>query len=244
MKYPLIAVMFAASLASSSGQNIVNFTSVYGSSNVDIGTSLTITGLGINDELVITSRSIVDSSSPSDPNASAGYEIAHLVWDGDSNPYKTGMGVQPEQGSGSTGISGGGGDQDEEMTFTYSNGGVSLDSISLTINDLKSKDDDPIMWIYTTAGQFLIDEAAIFGAGTANVDGAGASEAADSWTIDFAGFAGIVGGTNETVTSFTLREPTGHTFIKATEFGTAVPEPGSALLAGFASSLMLLRRKR
>lgn len=36
----------------------------------------------------------------------------------------------------------------------------------------------------------------------------------------------------------------GHIFTEATEFGTAVPEPDSAPLAGFAFSLMLPRRKR
>ena len=119
-----------------------------------------------------------------------------------------------------------------------------LNSISLTINELKPSDDDPVMWITTTSGQFVINEAAIFGAATANVDGAGTAEASNSWTVDFTGFAGIVGGANEVVTSFTLREPTGHIYIKATEFGNVVPEPSSALLVGLSSMLWMLRRKR
>ena len=223
------------------GQYVVNFTTQYGNTDVVIGNPMTITDLNSNPLLVITGRSEIDDSQATNFSAPANYPSAYIAWDGNANEYIGGLGIHPDQFTSSTGINGTGSHRDEEITFSYT-GGVRLNTISLTINNLNGTDDDPVLWINTLAGQFLIDEAAILGAATA----AGATgEAAETLTIDFTDFAATVGGTHEVVTSFTLRETAGNIWIKETEFGFAiVPEPSSALLGTIGTMIMLARRRR
>lgn len=223
------------------GQYVLDFTAQYGSADSDVGSSLTVTDGGGGTLLVVTGRSGVDSGQPSDPDAAAAYDPAHLFWDGDADVYTGGLGLKPGIGVGSTGVSGSGAHEDEDISFAFANGGVHLDTVTLTLNGLDGAADDPVIWVTTTAGRFLIDEAAILGAATPN---GGSGTAAESLKIDFNGFAGTVGGSKAVVTSFVLRETAGEVWIKETEFGFAVPEPGSATLAGISSLLFLLRRKR
>ncbi len=226
----------------SHGQYDVNFTTMFGSTDTGDWSEFTVSDGTSGAQLIaITGRSSVDSGSPTDPDATAGVDPANVNWDGDADVYTGGLGIQPGTGTGSRGINGSGTYQDEEITIAYSNGGVSLDTITLTLNGLDGATDDPIIWINTTAGRFVVDETAILGAATPN---GGTGTAANSQKIDFSNFAGIVGGANETVTSIVLRERTGEIWIKETEFGVAVPEPSSVLFGFFSTGLFLIRRRR
>jgi hypothetical protein len=154
--------------------------------------------------------------------------------------------------------------QISELTFDFNGGNARMDSINLVVNGLNFgaglydilatpgynlDEDDPMLWFNTNQGVLTFNEQQIHAATFFELDpaiyGAAANE---SGRIDFANLLQNGGfDVNTTVTSFGLRETNGMTYLSdvwVNDFTAApVPEPGSALLMGI-SSLLVLRRRR
>lgn len=154
------------------------------------------------------------------------------------------MGVQePNGSSGSTGISGKGHEENEELIFTLDQT-VALSTIVLGLSDIKfhavggdAKDiDDPIVFLKIAGEDYRkFDSAAIedaftfFGVGPASREG----------TLSFLSLglnAGLSG--NEQVESFILRESGHEIYVTSYKNGGSIPEP--ATLPLFLSALVAL----
>jgi hypothetical protein len=156
---------------------------------------------------VITARSHVDSAQPTNPDATGN---PGTVWiDGD------GTGVKNSSCSGSTGISGSGGNQDEELIFTFDNP-VSADSVVLYLNKYKFNDDTPVIFISSSSASgydYTILEAAIQGAFT--------STGTEKGYVSFSGFASLPPGLN--IDKFKIRETVGHIFVNKLQYEDNAP---------------------
>lgn len=192
----------------------------------------------------VTARTMIDKDFGYFPNAPGAVGSIYVDWE----PWFVtgGLGVQTwgPKIEGSTGISGGGGHQEEELVFTYHQGGAFLDSISVVINDLKwgsgmGKDDDPFIFLNTNHGIFAMDEFAVGMAAVWN--------GAESYTINFGAWAGLVGGPDTIVDTFSVRETNGHILVRALNAGVGIvpiPEPGSAILAMLGLFTLIIRSRR
>jgi hypothetical protein len=141
-----------------------------------------------------------------------------------------------------------------ELVFNF-HGSARLDSLALTISGLSFgssaydkgfnlSGDDPMLWFNTSSGIFSITEQEISLATSFFLDGTTAG--AENGYVDFAYFTSKM-GLDTTVSSFGLRETTGHVWVKdiyVGDYSTApVPEPGSAMLI-VSGALLMLRRRR
>jgi hypothetical protein len=252
----LVCSLFLLGAGSGQAQNIgsTNFSNL---PSGNLGTSLSLFG----GDVTITARTRIDPSQPYVLGAPG--QVGTIFHEKSNDSWKGGLGVQ-DFGSGSKGISGGGPRANEELIFTYNQGGAIAGTISLLLNDIEfgSKaitngvanldKSDPVMWITLDFGQTLfVNEMTLFNAvvpnpdrGTTTVLGmSGQTISRDnSYLLDFSNIAGL--DLNATVTSFTIRETNGHTFVKAFNAGV-VPEPSAAALALAGSGfLFTLRRSR
>ena len=158
-----------------------------------------------------------------------------------------------------------------ELVFQFNNGVARLDEMALIVNGLdfglsaydilslpgyNLENDDPFLWMNTSAGLITLNEQQIRAAtsflpGEGTLLSPGLTSGDESGYIDFASFTGALGlGTEVTVSSFGLRETYGDIYLKdvivngfIADAPVPVPEPGSALLLGLAA-LPVLRRRR
>lgn len=177
---------------------------------------------------VMTARSSVDSSQPFSASASGDPGTVYIG--------RKGAGVQNGSFGGSSGISGGGGDKDEELIFTY-NSAVSLESIQLGLNDIEfghgqGDKDDPVLFLSEGgSGQYSViteEDIRATSAFTYMRDKKG--------ILDFGAFSSILGFTN--IDAFKIRETRDHIYVKSLSQATPVtaavpvPTPSALFLAG------------
>ena len=140
------------------------------------------------------------------------------------------------------------------MIFSYNNGGAIAGSIELQINLLEfgSKaqtngfanldKSDQVLWInYDFGASFAVDELSLnntatplgtHSTGTILGSSGQTYSRSNAYLVDFGSIAGI--NADATVSSFTIRETSGHTQVRAFDAVTTVPEPsGAALMAMF-----------
>lgn len=189
-------------------------------------------GMGGFADFVLTARSSVDETQPLVANALG--SPGTVVVDKDK-----GTGVQDATAGGSKGISGGGGDKDEELIFTYDIP-VFLYSIQLGLADIEfgkgvdDKDDPVIFLSLASSGVFgvTIQEGEILSAFT-GVDKMG--------TVDFNSFTSL--GGNAQIAAFKIRETNDHIFVNTISPGVEIPEPSLCTLM-VAGALLLVSRRR
>jgi len=185
--------------------------------------------LGNPAAFVLTARSDIDTAQPFTATAPGQGGTVYIG--------KDGAGVQNASAGGSKGISGGGGDADEELIFTY-DAPVLLGDIRVFLADIEfgkglNDKDDPIIFL-SLAGSGIYGvtalEAAVFGAFT---DTGGKT----GW-VDFGTLTALSNTTP--IDAFKIRETNDHIYVTGV---TPVPEPAicSLMLAG---GLTLLARRR
>lgn len=156
---------------------------------------------------VMTARSQVNSSQPTNPDASGS---SGNVWiDGN------GTGVKTSRCGGSRGISGGGGDQNEELIFTFDNP-VSADSVVLYLNKIDFSKDTPVIFISSSSESgfdYTILEAEIQGAFT--------STETERGKVSFSGFASLPPGLD--IDKFKIREVDDHIFVNKLQYEDFLP---------------------
>jgi len=189
-------------------------------------------GMGGFATFVLTARSSVDETQPLVAGALG--SPGTVVVDKDK-----GTGVQDSGAGGSEGISGGGGDKDEELIFTY-DVPVFLYSIQLGLADIEfgsgvGEKDDPVIFLsLASSGVFgvTIQEAEILSAFT-GTDKTG--------TVDFNSFTSLAG--NSQIAAFKIRETNDHIFVNTISPGVEIPEPSlcSLMIAG---AVLLVGRRR
>jgi len=199
---------------------------------------------------VITARTGIDEDSPFD--ASAAGDVGTIYIDDHGSDKWKGLGVQTLDGGGSKGISGKGGDQNEELIFTYDSA-VRLDSISVLLGDIDFGDglddkDDPVVFLKTAGSgvfNFSINELSM---------GSAFSHVGDpsdkNGMLDFSAFAALAGLEVDTgIDAFAIRESNYHTYVAGVSSGSpsnaVVPEPASlGMLVVLGGMLMQRPRKR
>ncbi len=200
-----------------------------------------VDAFGMPASVTITARSSVDNLHPFLANASGQPGTVYIE-------KNKGAGVQsnkPKKGKtdefeGSKGISGGGGDKDEELIFTY-NTAMALDSITLKLSDIDFKKDDPVLFISAAGSQAFstITEKDIFSVS------AFTSTGKKSGSIDFGAFSSLLGFS--TVDEFKIRETRDHFYVNGLSEGTpvsTVPVPGAFVLSSLGMVMVARYRKR
>ena len=190
-------------------------------------------GLAVN--FLMTARTGIDISRPDSAYASG--SLGSIVIDGGRGDK--GAGVQAADGRGSKGISGKGGDANEELIFTYDQV-VRLDSLSILLRDIDfgtgmGDKDDPIIFLSVAGtGTYGVTIQ------TSEIIAAFTSTGGKEGTIDFGGFTSLPGYTQ--ITGFKIRETNDHIAVSGISDGV-IPEPGTLSLLLIGSSLVMLKRK-
>ena len=146
--------------------------------------------------IVLTSRTNIATTAPTDPNASGDPGSVVLTADG------TGV-KKTNCGSGGLAIDGQGNGKDEELIFTF-DGPVRVDRIILSINQIDFADDEPVIFIFgIDRVVYVSEEPEILGAFISTEVGRG--------TIDFSALTTAPPGL--LTTEFRIRETNGHIFV-------------------------------
>jgi len=149
-----------------------------------------------------------------------------------------GGGVQNLLRGGSTGISGGGPDGDESLIFSFTKMPIVATSPTLLLNAYKPKDDDTEIVV-------TLADGSVVNVPVSSVEGAAKQVAGlkESYTVAFSDLAELAG--KGPLSSFYVREWTGHILVNGLTGVQQVPEP--ATMVGFALGafgLGYLRRRR
>ena len=184
----------------------------------------------------ISARSSVDETQPFVFNANG--DIGTVYVDKDTK----GTGVQDIDFGGSGGISGGGGDKDEELIFNFGTP-VAMDSVFLKINEIDFGDglddkDDPVLFV-SQAGSGLfstVKEDDILPAFTFTADKTG--------ILDFGALSPLLGYTE--IDAFMIRETNDHIYVSGISEASPVPvpAPGALLLSGLGAAIVTCFRRR
>jgi hypothetical protein len=193
---------------------------------------LTTDGLGLKSgnygvSLVIDNFLSVSSLTSITPEGSS---AGTVYLGGDS-----GLGVKTLSGSGSKGISGGGGDQDEALIFNFA-GGAPAGSIVVGLNDYEDKDDDPVITVALSSGESLSFNESHQSWNIALVSLGDKKAAVNLGSLVGQGFGGLV-------RSLTVMEPEGHLYVNRLAALSVVPEPATIALLGFGSLVLVYRRR-
>ncbi len=207
-------------ISCTSSQNSTSYTltsTALGIGAGNYGNSYTVGG---SSGIILTARSSVDPSQPTNPTASGQTGVIYINSDG--------VGAKNSGGGGSQGISGGGGDQDEEVKITFASGAVPAGTIELGINKLSFSSDTPVLFIHKTDGTYVtIQESELQSA----IDWI----TSDRGEIDFDELSSI--SPTAMVDFIVLRETVGHIFVYCVSFGggcTTIP-----LCSGYSSGATL-----
>lgn len=200
---------------------------------------------------VVTARTGIDENSPYLANAAGDVGTVFIEKDGKGGKLK-GAGVQTITLGGSKGISGGGGDCDEELIFTYDNA-VALSSVTIYLGDIefgdlnksgeKAAKDDPVIFL-KTAGSNTFDvtvtESDIYAA--FNYIGDHKNKYGQ---VNFNSFITSAQLAETTMLSaFKVRETNGHLYVSGGSENGAVPEPATMTLLALGGVTLLKRRRR
>jgi hypothetical protein len=149
-----------------------------------------------------------------------------------------GLGVQTLDLGGSKGISGGGGDQDEAVVFSFASNYIAVaDSISIGLNDYDPGRDDPVISVTLSNGEELF-----FDESHQNWDNAISDAGHNKALISLGTLLGI--NNTGTVTSFSVMEPTGHLYVNGVGYtGSEVPEPATMFLLSMGGFFLAKQRK-
>ncbi|MBL7106332.1 MAG: PEP-CTERM sorting domain-containing protein [Phycisphaerae bacterium] len=148
-----------------------------------------------------------------------------------------GLGVQTLNLSGSKGISGGGGDQDEALVFNFTN--VQASSLSVGLNSFKVSKDDPFITLILSGGASYT-----FSESSQGWDSAITSTGRDKANLDVGLLlqgAGV--GADRVVDKMYVMEVSEHLYVNSIGYNTAIPEPASLLMLGI-GSLLFISKKR
>jgi len=147
-----------------------------------------------------------------------------------------GLGVQNGSAGGSQGISGGGPDGDEAAVFAFSTP-VITSSPTLLLNSFAAKDDDPQMVV-------TLADGSIVSVPTASIEAAAKLVSGSEYSVAFSDLPELAG--KGPLSSFYVREWTGHLYVSGLRDVQQVPEPTT--MAGFALGALglggFLRRRR
>lgn len=196
--------------------------------------------------LTITARGNVDPADDLNPNADgleSDSDDNTIVLSPDTGNTEKGMGVQePDGSSGSTGVSGKGHEENEELIFTFQDS-VLMSSLVIGLSDIDFGEggdkhtDDPFLYLfidrlnsYTVFGPAEIGSAFSFlGDDPTTLEG----------TLSFVDLGLVAAGlfSSDTVSSFKLRNSADELWVTTLEY-TVVPLPGALSL--FAGALGLL----
>ena len=180
-------------------------------------------------DFTMTARSSVDSRRPFQADAFGMSGTVYVEKD------RKGTGVKNGSFGGSSGISGGGGDKDEELIFTY-NSPVAMNSILLELKDIDfghglNDKDDPVLFLSQDgSGVFsTITETDIMSTSAFTRTGY------KRGIIDFGSFSSILGFTD--IDAFKLRETNDHIYAKSLSQAQVSPLPVPSPSALFLGSL-------
>ncbi|MBM3475586.1 MAG: PEP-CTERM sorting domain-containing protein [Armatimonadetes bacterium] len=149
-----------------------------------------------------------------------------------------GGGVQNLLRCGSQGISGGGPDGDEKLIFSFSKVPIVATSPTLLLNTYKPKDDDTEIVVTLADGSIVNVPVSSVEAAAKQVAGA-----KESYTIAFKDLKELAG--KGPLSSFYVREWTGHILVNGITGVEQVPEPATMIGFGLgAFGLAYLRRRR
>ncbi|GBD05281.1 hypothetical protein HRbin20_00862 [bacterium HR20] len=206
----------SVTISCSSSQNSTSFTLTSTALGISAGNYGTSYSIGGSSGIVLTARSSVDPTQPTNPTASGQTGIIYIGSDG--------VGVKNSGGGGSQGISGGGGDQDEEVKITFAAGAVPAGTIVLGINKLSFSSDTPVLFIHKTDGTYVtVQESELQSVITWT--------ASDRGEVDFSDLSSI--SSSAMVDFIVLRETADHIFLYSISFGGGCST--IALCSGYAS---------
>ncbi|MCB1111337.1 MAG: hypothetical protein H7A37_10710 [Chlamydiales bacterium] len=208
------------------------------------GTSFTPLDSGSNPaNFEIRARSHIDHNQPTNPNAPGQEGTVYI------DTHNKGTGVKNISGGGSAGISGKGGDRDEELIFTF-DVPVLLYPLELGLNDIDfgsglGNKDDPYIYLQLSTDapntySVVIDESIIQDAFTST----GSKKGIVNFE-DFIGHPSLSGLTTSTlITSFKIRETNSKIFVTSLTEGIPAPEPGTLLILGSCLTYAAMKRKK
>ncbi len=192
---------------------------------------------------VMTARTGIDNNSPFDASA-FGYAGTIYIKKNGQDDTPRGAGVQTAEAHGSKGISGGGGDSDEELIFTYDED-VYLDSINIWLGniefgmqDIASDKDDPVIFLRLGGSDTFdvtIPEADIYSAFSYIGD-----DKDKYGIVDFSSFTSLAGLSEDTaISAFKIRETNDHIYVRDTDDGAVIPEPAVLGFLAFGGLVMI-----
>ncbi|MCF7974385.1 MAG: hypothetical protein K9N55_11260 [Phycisphaerae bacterium] len=202
----------------------------------DKGVSWTpIDSQGNSASFTITARSSVDNTQPFNANASGDVGTAYV------RDYK-GTGVKDLWSEGSSGISGGGGDKDEELIFTY-DVPVSMDGLFVQLNDVDfghglNDKDDPVLFI-SQAGSGLFSTLT-----ETDFKSAFTFTGYKRGLLNFGALAPLLNYT--AIDGFKIRETHDHIYVSGISEASPmpVPAPGALVLGGLGAVMVTCIRRR
>ncbi len=145
-----------------------------------------------------------------------------------------GFGVQTLQPGGSKGISGGGPDQDEALSFNFI-GNVDAASLLIGLNKFNRDKDAPVITLFLSDGTELS-----FTESHENWDSAVTSRGKEKVIVDMSVFLGA--GFSASASSLSVKETTGHLYVNSITY--IIPEPATVVMLGFGAGVFLIRPRR
>jgi len=200
-------------------------------------------------DFVMTARTGIDDDAPLVADAPGLTGTVYIDKDGKGGKLH-GAGVQTLDGGGSKGISGGGGDKDEEIIFTYDNA-VYVSGVSIMLGDIEFGDageedkDDPVIFIQTAGSStfdVMVSEADILAAFTYVGD-----RKKKVGMVNFNNFSSTLGLEQDAaMTAFKVRETNGHLYVTGASSGSdsQIPEPATMCILACGGIAILQRRRR
>ena len=219
-KRMVLALCAAVILAVQAQATLIDFTQL-GLQQGNLGQSLVI------DDISITALTHISSA-----DSDEGTIYLHKNY---------GLGVQTLSGSGSTGISGKGADQDEALVFDFS-GGIFASSLQLGLSQYKANKDEPIITaVLSSGGQFNFSEE------STNWDSAVTDLGHSRIMVDVGLLLGGQGiGQNDAVSRLYVKETADHIYVRSLGYESLsapgpdpVPEPATVGLLVFGSLALL-----
>ncbi|MDP6633741.1 MAG: PEP-CTERM sorting domain-containing protein [Phycisphaerae bacterium] len=200
-------------------------------------------------DFVMTARTGIDETNPLVADATGLAGTVYIDKDGKGGKPR-GTGVQTASGGGSKGISGGGGDRDEELIFTYDQP-VYISGVTIRLGDIEFgapgvvDKDDPVIFLQTVGSptfNVTLTESDIFAAFSYIGDPGN-----KYGEVDFNSFITSAGlNQNAGLIAFSVRETNGHLYVNGVSSGggNVVPEPATLAVLACGGMVLVRRRRR